>query len=413
MRRLPILLPLAITFATVLGALSLTGSAAAAQPATPAGGVIDVIEVVGLVDPVQADFVTEALAGAESGGAVALVIQVNSSGGVLSRAEMDGLVFRLTHARVPVAAWVGPSGGRALGQGWELIQAAGISGVASRGRVGPRGATVSADQAFQQGLVDISAPTLGDFIVELDGRQVGDDTLETAEVIREPGQQPRRRPTVEVRFAKLDLVARLLHSAASPSVAFLLLAAGLALAVLELYTAGIGVSAATGAVCLVLACYGLGVLPVRPWAVTLILLGMLGYAIDVQAGAPRVWTAIGTAALGVGGLSLYEQGLRPSPLVLVTVIGGVAFMMVSGMPAVVRSRFSTATIGREAMIGEEGSALAAVAPEGTVEIRGAQWRARTNRATPIAVGQAVRVVAIDGLLLEVEPTEGGAKDAHH
>ncbi|MGH9181616.1 MAG: NfeD family protein, partial [Acidimicrobiales bacterium] len=186
-----------------------------------------------------------------------------------------------------------------------------------------------------------------------------------------------------------------------------------ALAVLEFYTAGIGVAAATAAVSLVLACYGLGVLPTRPWAVALVLLGMLGYAIDVQAGAPRVWTVIGTAALGGGGLALYHQGLRPSPLVLVAVVGGVALMMVAGMPAVVRSRFSTATIGREAMVGEEGSAVADVDPEGTVEVRGAQWRARTNRATPVAAGEPVRVVTIDGLLLEVEPIEGGAKDAHH
>src|SRR6059058_2024218 len=85
----------------------------------------------------------------------------------------------------------------------------------------------------------------------------------------------------------------------------------------------------------------------------------------------------------------------------------------AGMPAMVRARFSTHTIGRESMVGEMGMALADVSPEGTVEIRGAQWRARTNRATPISAGQPIRVVAIDGLLLEVEPEAGGARDAHH
>ena len=87
--------------------------------------------------------------------------------------------------------------------------------------------------------------------------------------------------------------------------------------------------------------------------------------------------------------------------------------MIAGMPAMVRARFSTPTIGRESMIGEMGVALAAIEPEGTVEVHGAPWRARTNRATPIAAGAAVRVVAIDGLLLEVEPETGGAKDARH
>ncbi|MDQ3758086.1 MAG: hypothetical protein M3394_09590, partial [Actinomycetota bacterium] len=72
--------------------------------------------------------------------------------------------------------------------------------------------------------------------------------------------------------------------------------------------------------------------------------------------------------------------------------------------------FSTPTIGRESMVGESGEAVGAVDPEGTVEVRGAPWRARTNRATPIAAGDPVRVAGIDGLLLEVEPPEGGAKD---
>jgi membrane-bound serine protease (ClpP class) len=84
--------------------------------------------------------------------------------------------------------------------------------------------------------------------------------------------------------------------------------------------------------------------------------------------------------------------------------------MLGGMPAMVRTRFSTPTIGRDWMIGEEGEAVAAVAPDGVVRIRGALWRARTNRATPLAAGDSVRVVEVDGLLLEVEPLEGAAKD---
>jgi membrane-bound serine protease (ClpP class) len=62
------------------------------------------------------------------------------------------------------------------------------------------------------------------------------------------------------------------------------------------------------------------------------------------------------------------------------------------------------------MIGEEGTAEVAIAPDGVAMIRGARWRARTNRATPIGAGQALRVVAVEGLVLEVEPPEGGAED---
>ena len=74
----------------------------------------------------------------------------------------------------------------------------------------------------------------------------------------------------------------------------------------------------------------------------------------------------------------------------------------------VRTRFSTPTIGRGWMIGEEGEAVTAVDPEGVVRVRGAPWRARTNRATPVPAGDPVRVVEVDGLLLEVEPLEGAA-----
>jgi membrane-bound serine protease (ClpP class) len=89
---------------------------------------------------------------------------------------------------------------------------------------------------------------------------------------------------------------------------------------------------------------------------------------------------------------------------------GTSLAMIGGMPAMVRTRFSTPTIGREWMIGEEGEAITKVSPDGVVLIRGAKWRARTNRATPIAEGDAIRVAEVDGLLLEVEPLEGGAVD---
>ncbi|MGH9179365.1 MAG: NfeD family protein [Acidimicrobiales bacterium] len=407
MRTLPT--PLRLSFALLVGLVLAVPAqrAGAAQAPVPH---VDVIEVVGLVDAIQVDFVEDALRKAADGGADVLVIQMDSGGGVARRADLDALLLRVTHAPVPVAVWVGPSGKRALGQAWELAEATDLVGAASRTRVGPRERPVPVAEARASGLVDVSAPTLGDFIVELDGRSVGGETLETAEVIRQPGEDPRRRPTVEVRFAKLGLVPRLLHTAASPSVAYLLLAAGLALIILELYTAGIGVAALTGAGCVVLSCYGLAALPTRPYAVALIVVAFLAYAVDVQAGSPRTWTVIGTVVMLLGSVRLYGDGLRPSPLVLVTVVAGTALLMVAGLPAMLRSRFSTPTIGRESMVGELGSALAPVDPDGTVEVRGAPWRARTNRATPIGAGEAVRVVAIDGLLLEVEPAEGGAKD---
>ena len=92
------------------------------------------------------------------------------------------------------------------------------------------------------------------------------------------------------------------------------------------------------------------------------------------------------------------------------VCGATLLFVLSGMTAMVRSRFSTPTIGREELIGEMGVAEVGVDPDGVVRVRDALWRARTNRATPIAAGDAVRVVAVEGVLLEVEPEAGGARD---
>jgi membrane-bound serine protease (ClpP class) len=119
-----------------------------------------------------------------------------------------------------------------------------------------------------------------------------------------------------------------------------------------------------------------------------------------------------TLALIGGSWTLYGGSSRlhvPWWEVALVVLSTVAFF-VAAVPAFVRARFSTPTVGREGLIGELGAAEAAVDPDGVVVIRGSRWRARTNRATPIAVGAAARVVAVEGLVLEVEPEEGAARD---
>ena len=95
---------------------------------------------------------------------------------------------------------------------------------------------------------------------------------------------------------------------------------------------------------------------------------------------------------------------------VVVMVASVLLFMLGAMPVAVRSRFSTPTVGREGLIGRMGEAAVDVAPDGVVLIDGARWRARTNRATPVRVGEAVRVVEVDGLVLEVEPEAGGARD---
>jgi membrane-bound serine protease (ClpP class) len=165
-----------------------------------------------------------------------------------------------------------------------------------------------------------------------------------------------------------------------------------------------------GAGCAVLAAYGLAVLPTSPWGLALLVVGIFGFSVDVQTGVPRFWTGVGAIAYTLGSLLLFGEGVRLGWLPLVAGSVGVVLMMLAGLPATVRSRFSTPTVGRESMVGEMGEAVVEVAPDGVVRVREALWRARTNRATPVAAGERVRVIGIDGPLLEIEPEVGGARD---
>ncbi len=385
---------------------------AGAAPAQGADdGYVAVIEVSGLLDKVLVDFVETQITKAEDDGAIALVLQLNSGGAVVADERLDRLVARIRDAEVPVDVWVGPSGSRATGEATAVLAAARVVGVAPGSRVeitrtllgdGTLGADaavgdkVSAGDAVDLGLVDNATPIIGEFVVNLDGVE--------SEVV-----DGGRQPVTQARFAQLPLGGQLMHTVSSPPVAYLLFVIGLALILFELFTAGVGVAGLVGAGALVLGCYGLAALPTNPVGIGLILFAMLGYAIDVQTGVPRVWSGIATVAFTVGSVALYD-GASLSWITLLVAIAGMAVAMVGGMPAMVRTRFSTPTIGREWMVGEVGTAVGAVAPDGIVTVRDAPWRARTNRSTPIEAAQAVRVVSIDGLLLEVEPLEGGAGD---
>ncbi len=341
---------------------------------------------------------------------------MDSPGALVGRQELDELVFRVAHSPIPVAVWIGPTGARAYGGAARLLTAASTAAMAPRtriGRVDGVAGAIGPEAARDRGLVDAIVPTIGELLADLDGRDVGGRVLDTARVVPTADGKTQTQAAGEVRFAKLPLSERLLHAAASPSVAYLLLVVGLSLIVFEFFSVGIGVAGATGAVLLALSAFGLAVLPTTGLGLALVGLAFFGFAVDVQAGSPRVWTGIASISLLVGSWRLFGNGIDVPWLTMLVLVVGVVLLMVSGLPSMVRSRFSTPTIGRESMIGEMGEARTAVDPEGTVSLGGGLWRARTNRATPIGEGEAIRVVSIDGLLLEVEPEEGGARDAGH
>jgi len=403
-------------------------------------GRVDVLQVSGLIDPILVDSIRSAIDRAEDEGSQALILQVNSRGTVVDDDALEDLLDHVQNAAVPIAIWVGPNGARFYGSAAQMLTVADITGMAPGARVGYVGQPLStssgqigfegaAQDALRNGslglnearalavfteIQDVGVPTITSMVEVLDGREIDGLTLETTEEAITDSGQVRRDTTSTVRFAKLSLVDQLFHTVASPPVAYLLLLTGLALIVFEFFTAGIGLAAVVGAVCFILACTGLAVLPTRGWAVALILLSMVAFAIDVQVGIPRFWTGVGIAGTIVASLFLFESlpgtSLRPSWIALLTGVGGITLTFIVGMPNMVRTRFATPTIGREWMIGEEGVVISDVNPEGVVEVRSGRWRALTNRATPVMAGDTIRVAAIDGITLEVEPLEGAARD---
>lgn len=409
---------------------------------------VDVVEVSGLLDEINVDAIENAIGRSARNGSQALILQLNSKGAVVGRDRMERLLSVMARSEVPIAVWVGPSGARAYGLPAQMLAVADVTAMAPGTRVGRTGTMLmlraattdppstdqplsfgAADSALRSGTLgflearergvlkfatdDRGVPVLKNMLYALDGLTIRGVALDTVvDTTDDNGQVVREATTA--RFYKLGLVPRLFHTVASPPSAYLLATIGLALLVFEFFTAGIGVAALVGAICLLLGCAGFGALPMSSLGLALFIVSFIAFAVDVQVGVPRFWTGVGLVLYVLGSFTMFRPAdsltLRPSWITLSTGIVGVALTFIVGMPSMVRTRFATPTIGRERLVGSLGVAVGRVEPEGVVLVDGAKWRARVNRATPLADGQQMRVVAIDGVTLEVEPLEGGARD---
>jgi membrane-bound serine protease (ClpP class) len=401
---------------------------------------VDVLQVSGIFDKIVVRSIEEAIDRAESTGAEALILQLTSRGSVVSDAEMTSLLQRVADAKVPIGIWVGPSrSARAYGLPAQLMAVADVTAMVGGSRIGyisdplvvngepisfgpTTGDLVDGSMSFNEAraagvlkldTTDQGVPTVRNMILAMDGKTIDGREVNTVVKQLDDKGQEQNVSTTPV-FNGLGLFEEVLHTVASPPMAFLLFVIGMALLIFEFFTAGVGIAGGVGAACVVLGCYGLTALPTRPAAVVLLVLSMLAFAIDVQVGIPRLWTGIGIVLFIIGAWYLYEpvpgNDLRLGWITLIAAVGGVMLAFIVGMPSMVRTRFATPTIGREWMIGHEGTATTSIDPEGVALVSGARWRARTNRATPIAAGSGLKVVAIDGVTLEVEPETGAARD---
>ncbi|HYH51404.1 MAG TPA: NfeD family protein, partial [Acidimicrobiia bacterium] len=381
---------------------------------------IEVVQVEGAIDPVVADLIKDSIRRAQTNGASVVILQINSKGALDT--DPAELVDAVRTSRVPIATWVGPGKASAGGAAAGLLATASFAAASPSARLGPAfparldgkreaptstptrdgsfdARRLSGREAAERGHIDAVAPTLGDVIVGLNGKEVrtaaGPVRLSTAKQI-DTKDGPRQTADQPVRFIKPGTWENVQHSLISPSVVFLLLIVGLGLIVFEFFTVGIGLAGVTGAAAVAGALYGCSHLPVNWWALGLLGLSTFGFAVDVQAGHQGFWTAVGVVGLLAGALTLFGGSSSldvPLWLVVLIFVGQIIFML-GGMTVAVRNRFSIPTVGRDSMIGELGEARTELNPDGVVTVRGAPWRARTHRGRPVSPGGAVRVVAV-------------------
>ena len=350
----------------------------------------------------------------------------------LASGDPERLLAAMADASHPIGVWIGPQGAKAFGFAGQIAAAADHVGAAPGTSIGYLSQTYAGgpvevgtpwdDAPYATGtvaietegdlpdLVDVLVPTIGQYIVGLDGLQLRGATLETATTIDRDGIEVIV-PSVPVAFEKPDLVSRTLRLAVRPDAAFFFLVAGLALVAFEFYAAGVGVTAAVAAASLVLAGYGLAVLPMNWLAVAASVLGVFLYNWDFQRNELGIRSIVGTALLLYGGLEFTaaDPQFGPRIVVVLIVVAGLAAFYLLAMTTIVRSRYSTPTIGREHLVGRTATAETTLDPDGIVDMDGARWRARTSRAAGVRPGDPVTVRGVAGIVLEVEPVPSRAE----
>jgi membrane-bound ClpP family serine protease len=417
---------LALFISVVFVALAVA-SVAGGQEGAP----VDVIVISGPLDPSAVRYLEDVLEEVAAEGSQAAILQLDSEGALTD--DIDRLLDLFAEPPLPLVVWVGEAPAVAHGGAAQLLLVAPLATAAPGVEIGYFTPTVAGREGgvdivagtssfslFDEvvkvdgpipDVVDEALPSIGQVVVWLDGQEVasreGVTTLATAEEVTGDDGTLRLSPTVPVRFHEPGLVTRTLRLAIRPEAAFFFLIMGLTLAAFEYYAIGPGLAAVAGVASLLIAGYGLAVLPLRWWALVLIGAAMVVYTVAFQRRSFGLLSVLATGALLTGGLFLTDAAPQMTPSVwgvALTVLVAI-FFFVYAMPLTSRARFSTGTIGRGRLIGRAGSAVTALIPEGVVEIDGSRWRARSHREAGITAGDAITVTAVRGLELEVEPRD--------
>lgn len=454
-----------------LAALLCWSALGADQPggnaAVPGSGQVWVVDLDGAVGPASTDLIIRSIHDAEDAGARAIVIRMDTPGGLDK--SMRDLIKEILAADVPVITYVAPDGARAASAGTYIAFASHVAAMApatnigsstpvslapgpgapSPGRPGPGGtpgsappengetaaedgapstdamtrkvindavaylqslaelrgrnvewaeetvrygANLRASEALERNVIDLIAPSLPALLEQLDGREVTLNSRTVTLAVAGAG----------IRTVETDWRHELLTIITDPTIAYGLLIFGIYGLILEFYNPGMVFPSVIGIVCLLLGAYGLQMLPINYAGLALIVVGIGLMVAEVFTPSLGIMGFAGVVAFVIGSVILMDTeapGYQVPFLVIGAFAAATAGLTLVTVGAAVRARRGRVLTGPEGMVGGTGEALEDFSDAGAVWAFGERWQARTD--APLARGDRVRVVAVDGLVLSV------------
>jgi membrane-bound serine protease (ClpP class) len=404
------------------------------------------VDVDGMVHPVTVEIMARALEQAKQEHAAVVLVRLNTPGGLME--AMRETIEKMLASPVPVVTYVTPSGGRAASAGFFLLEAGEAAAMAPGTNTGAAHPVVLGTQmdgvmkqkmendaaaylrsitakrgrnselaqkavfesrsfteqeALQNRLIDLVARDEQDLLAQLDGRTITrfDGTKQTLHTAG-----------AAVRTYEKTLRQKILSSIADPNIALALLVIGALGMYVEFSSPGLIAPGVAGAILVLLGLSALSVLPINWLGAALLLLSLTLFVLEAKYISHGVLGLGGTVAMVLGALLLIDSPLPEMRIHLSTALAlalpfsAITMVLVS---LVLRARRNKVVTGPESMIGEEGTAISPVAPEGKVFVHGEYWDAVSP--VPIHPGMRVKVRAIDKLKLTVVPLEpGGSHD---
>jgi len=396
------------------------------------------IRVDDTIQPVSAEYIDRAIEHARQTGADAVLIELNTPGGLADTTRE--IIEKILASPVPVIVYVTPEGARAASAGFFILESADVAAMAPgtntgaahpvmlggekmddimktkvendsaafmRSFVGPRGRNVQLaesavreskswtdQEALQQHLIDIVAKDQTDLFKQISARTIK----------RFDGKQVQ----LDLVGAKVDtmpmtLRQRILDFLVDPNIAFLVLAVGALALYAEFNHPGAIVPGVVGAIFILLALFGLNLLPTRYAAFTLIMAAFVLFVLEAKFATHGILGLGGIACLTLGGLLLVDgpiPQLRVSLWVALSVSVPLGAITVFLMDIALRARRNKVVTGEQGLIGAIGEARTDIDPEGKVFVLGELWNA--HAPSRVSIGDHVVVRKVEGLELEVE-----------